>query len=184
MALQSNALCTADQVKDYAGIEDTHKNDAVELYINAASDLIDEYLGYSPVSDTYSDEVYDGNGTKFLTTRSRPISSLTSVECEGDTVDITDFVNRSWYIDGYDYVFIRGNSNYTVSYVAGYSADDMPAAITLACVKIAALMIKEDGRTGSLGTSSISHGDGSRTFLEPGYDSILDTLSTYRRLDG
>ena len=182
MALNSNALCTVAQVKDYAGLTDTHKDESVELYVNAASNLIDEYLGYSPLSDTYADEYYDGNGTHFLTTKARPITSLTSVECDGDTVDIDDFVTRDWYIDGVDYVFIRGRSNYTVSYVAGHATT--PSSIELACVKIAALMLKEDGRTGSLGTSSVSHGDGSRTFLETSYDSVFESISTYRRLDG
>ena len=184
MSLKSNALCTVAQVKSYAGIEDTHKDDSIELYIDAASAMIDEYLGYDPETQTYTDQYYDGNGTKFLTTRARPITSLTTVLEDGDTVTITDFVTRDWYIDGDDYIFVRGNSNYKITYVAGYAAADMPSAITLACVKIAVVMTKEDGRTGSLGTSSISHGDGSRTFMESTYESILETISTYRRLDG
>ena len=184
MALNTNALCTVDQVKSYIGIEDNHKNDSIELYINAASEMINEYLGYDPETQTYTEEVYDGTGTKFLTLKARPITTLTEVQEDGDTVTITDFVKRDWYIDGDDYVFVSGNSNYKVTYIAGYSADDMPTSITLACVKIAAMMTKEDGRTGSLGTSSISHGDGSRTFLESTYDTILETLYTYRRIDG
>jgi len=184
MALRSNALCTVDQVKEYADIKDEHKNDSIELYINAASDMIDEYLGYDPETQTYTEEVYDGNGTKFLALKARPITTLTTVLEDGDTVSTTDFVTRSWYIDGYDYVFVRGNSNFKITYIAGYESTAMPPSITLACVKIAAVMLKEDGRTGSLGTSSISHGDGSRTFMEQTYSSILESLSTYRRLDG
>ena len=184
MALRSNALCTVDQVKSYAGIEDNHKNESIELYINAASYMIDEYLGYDPETQTYTDQYYDGNGTKFLTLKARPITTLTTVLEDGDTVTITDFVKRDWYIDGDDYVFVRGNSNYKITYIAGYASTAMPPSITLACVKIAAVMLKEDGRTGSLGTSSISHGDGSRTFLEQTYDSIFESISPYRRVDG
>ena len=184
MALRSNALCTVNQVKDYADIKDEHKNDALELYINAASYMIDEYLGYDPETQTYTEEVYDGNGTKFLTLKARPITTLSAVVEDGDTVTITDFVKRDWYIDGDDYVFVKGNSNYKITYVAGYASTAMPPSITLTCVKIASVMCKEDGRTGSLGTSSISHGDGSRSFLEQTYDSILESLSSFRRLDG
>jgi len=184
MSLRSNALCTIDQVKDYAGVKDDHKNDSLELYVNAASAMVDEYLGYDPMTQTYTEEVYDGNGTKCLITKARPITAITTLLCDGDTVDIDDFVNRTWYIDGDDYVFVRGNSNYKLTYTAGYSSSTMPVSITLACIKIAAMMTKEDGRTGSLGTSSISHGDGSRTFVESTYDSILSSIYEYKRLYG
>jgi hypothetical protein len=183
MALRSSALCTVDQVKDYSGIADEHKNDLIELYINAASDLIDEYLGYSPASATFTNEVHSGNGTHFLTLKARPITVLTQVTEDGDTVDISDFVIRTFYIDGYDYIFVRGNSNYKVTYTAGYTAATMPRIITLTCVKLASLMIKEDGRTGSLGTTSISHGDGSRTFMDGGYNRVLEAVYPYCRED-
>ena len=184
MSLRSNALCTVDHVKSFLGVEDDRKNESIELYVNAASDIIEEYLGYDANTQTYTEQVYDGNGTRLLITRARPITAITTLLCEGDTVDTDDFINREWYIDGDDYVFVTGNSNYKLTYTAGYSSSTMPAAIKLACVKLAAVMAKEDGRTGSLGTSSISHGDGSRTFFETTYDTILNTIYSYKRLYG
>lgn len=179
MALKSSALCTLTQLRDYADIQDSHKDDMLELYINAASDMIDEYLGYDPKTQTYTAEVYDGKGTPYLTLKARPITTLTTVLEDGDTVDIDDFVIRDWYIDGDDYRFIRGHSNYKVTYVAGYSDDDMPADITVTCIKIASLMDLEAGRTGMLSESGESLNN-----AQQAYEDILNTLHIYRRLDG
>ena len=186
MALRSNALCSIAQVKSYMGIDSSvpEKDLSIELYVNSASDIVDKYLGYDPKTQTYTQELHSGTGTKFLVTNARPITTITTILEDGTAVTITNFINASWYIDGYDYTFVRGHNNYKVTYVAGYAASAMPPSITLAAVKIAATMMKEDGRTGSLGTSSISHGDGSRTFLDPTYETTLETIGVYRRYDG
>lgn len=188
MALSSQAFCTVEELKTYLGIGDTHRSTFLEYAIEDASRRIVDYLGYNPQSDTYS-ELYSGDGTYELVTRARPITSLVSVSLwDGDTYtaidssDVTQMQLRDWYIDGVDYKFKKGSSNYRVSYVAGYSDTECDHRFRMACMRIAAIIEKESGKKGYLGVQSQSFGDGSRTMYEDVTVRVLDELQPYRRL--
>lgn len=188
MALSAQAFCTIRDLRDYVGVSDDHKDGLLESFIEDASHRIVNYLGYNPKSDTYS-ELYSGDGTYELVTRARPITSLVSVSLwDGDTYtaidssDVTQMQLRDWYIDGVDYKFEKGSSNYRVSYVAGYSDTECNHRFRMACMRIAAILEKEAGKKGTLGVSSQTFGDGSRTMYEDVTQRVLDELHPYRRL--
>lgn len=189
MSLSAEAFCTLAELKDYIGIGDTHRSGFLEEAIEDASRRIIERLGYNPHSDTYSDELYSGDGSHELVVRHRPITSLTDVELwDGDTyadIDSTDLAQmqlRDWYVDGVDYVFEQGRSNYSVSYVAGWSDTECDKRFRLTCMRIAGVLQKESGKAGHLGMASQSFGDGSRTTYEDAIDGFLEDLQPYRRL--
>lgn len=189
MSLSADALCTLAELKEYINIGDTHKDSLLEQVIEDASRRIVERIGYDPHSDTYTDELYDGDGSHILVTMARPITSLTAVKLwDGDTytdigaADVAQMQTRGWYIDGVDYPFERGRSNYAVSYVAGWSDTEVAKRFRLHCMRIAAWLEKESGKKGTLGVSSQSFGDGSRTAFEDVVENVLADLTPYMRL--
>jgi hypothetical protein len=191
MALSEQALCTVTELKTYLNIGDTHKSTFLEYLIEDASHRIIDRLGYDPHSDTYADELYSGDGSHELVTKARPITSLVAVQlwdgetyADIDSADLAQMQNRSWYIDGVDYAFAEGRSNYAVTYVAGYSDTEVTHRFRSTCLRVAAMLEKESGRKGTLGISSQSFGDGSRTTFEDVIEKALDDLQTYRRLTG
>lgn len=189
MPLSSDALCSVVDLRGYIGLDDDHKDDLLEDFIEEASQRIIGRLGYDPHSQTYTDEVYDGDGTHELVTRARPITTLTAVKLwDGDAYtaidsdDLAQMQTRDWYIDGVDYVFAKGRSNFALTYVAGYGDTEIAKRFRLHCMKIGALLEKESGKRGTLGMSTQAFGDGSRTTYEDGIEKVLDDLQPYRRL--
>lgn len=189
MSLTAHALCTLDELKTYLGVGDTHKDSLLEPLIEDASRRIIDYIGYDPHSDTYTDELYSGDGTHELVTKARPITSIVAVkEWDGDTYDdietddFNDMQNRTWYIDGVDFTFAKGASNYKVSYVAGWGDTDCDARFRLSCMRIAGWLAKESGKAGVLGIASQSQGEGSRTTYQDVMSDALGDLTVYRRL--
>jgi len=189
VSLSADALCSLTDIKGYLNIGDTYKDTMLEQAIEDATRRIIDRIGYDPHSDTYSDELYSGEGRPDLVTRARPVTSVTAVKLwDGDSytdIDATDLAEmqvRDWYIDGVDYRFERGRSNYKVSYVAGWSDTEVAKRFRLHCMKIAALLEKESGKAGRLGLASQTFGDGSKTTYENPIEQILDDLQPYRRL--
>jgi hypothetical protein len=176
-------------LRGYIGIEDDHKDDLLEDLVEEASQRIIEYLGYDPHSQTYTDEKYDGDGSHELVTYARPVTSVVAVKLwDGsaytaiDSSDLAQMQVRNWYIDGVDYCFGTGRSNYAVTYVAGYGDTEIAKRFRVACMKIAAMLEKESGKKGILGMQSQSFGDGSRSAYEDVIAKALDDLTPYRRL--
>ena len=189
MSLSASAFCTLSELKDYIGIGGTHRSGFLEEAIEDASRRIIDRLGYDPHSDTYTAELRDGDNSHEMITTARPITTITNIYLwDGDTYDAIDsddlaqMQNRDWYIDGVDYVFEKGRSNYKLAYVAGYSETECDKRFRLTCMRIAGVLQKESGKTGHLGMASQSFGDGSRTTYEDAIEGFLDDLQMYRRL--
>jgi len=190
MALSNNALCTLAYFKSYAEENSDKKDTLLELYIEAASQKIRDYINYDPISASHV-ERYDGTGNQKLYLNTRPITVLTYVEVwsgdTGDSVLINEYpiiYEDMNYLFGNGYVFPKGTLNIKVSYTAGYTQNDLPAIFIITCLRIAGLMEKEGGEKGSLGISSVSYDAGSRGYIEIGYQKYLDELSEYVRMSG
>jgi len=187
MSLSSNALTTLAKLQTYLGegdTGDTSRSSMFEDFIEDASNRVREYLGYDPFGDTESDEIYDGTGLQALPVRNRPITALQGIKLNDTSIDISTFELRDWYIDGLTYTFLKGNSNYKVSYSHGYgdTLGLIPAAIKTAALKLAALDVLESGKKGYLGISSITAaGGGSKTYIDKDADKILEKIEVYRR---
>jgi len=189
MALSDDALCSIMDLRGYLGIEDDHKDDLLEDLIEDASRRIIDSIGYDPHGDTYSNQLYSGDGSHEMVVRDRPITSLVSVKLwDGsaftaiDSDDLAQMQLRDWYIDGVDYLFERGRSTYQLTYVAGYGDTEIAKRFRVSCMKIAAMLEKESGKKGILGMQSQSFGDGSRSAYEDVIAKALDDLTPYRRL--
>lgn len=84
--LNTNALCTLDQAKQYLGIEssDTSKDFILEIYINGLSDSI---LGNgNTILKTDYTEKYKGLNTQDLVLKHRPINSVASLKQYGSDI--------------------------------------------------------------------------------------------------
>lgn len=191
MALSESAFCTLAELHSYLATVtgDTYGDTRMEMMIEDASMRIIDYIGYDPHGDTYSDELYSGDGSRELVVRNRPVTSVVAIKMwdgsaytDIDSDDLAQMQVRDWYIDGVDYTFERGRSNYAVTYVAGWSDTECDKRFALTCMRIASWLERESGKKGVLGMSSQAFGDGSRSSYEDVIGKALEDLSAYRRL--
>ena len=131
MSLNSNALCTVAQCKAYLDIAsaDTSQDSKLELLINAASSLIENYLDRKLVYQGYV-EYHDGRNSDRLLLKEWPAIKPTEI-----------IFDQTWSfgaenvipVDNYQlesevmvvlkgYKFPRGNRNIKVTYYAGYQS--------------------------------------------------------------
>jgi len=171
-------------------ISDNDKDSLLESFIEAASSMMIEYLGYDPHSQTYTDEQYTGDGTTRLYLRAIPITTLTSIKEEDVAVaaaTITAMILKDTYIEGKTYIFNTGYpENYKITYVAGYATTTAAGAnalglMAIICCKAATIMYKEHGKTGLLGVSAQSFESGSKSFYETDIYKIFIDLAPYVR---
>jgi hypothetical protein len=79
MAIKSNALTTVARTKTYLEITSSSRDTVIELMIDGVSDFIQNiYLGRSLERTTYTDEVYDGQGTESFTLKNYPVDTTQS----------------------------------------------------------------------------------------------------------
>jgi hypothetical protein len=172
-------IITTAQLASYSGVK-TSESDRVELfgiYIGAAEQAVFDYLGYDPNEQDYVHRL-GGDGSLGLQLRARPVSSIKSVTISGQTLNpALLFAEREFlsYKDGIT-CWPKCESGIVVTYTAGWDAMDMPAAIKLAVLQIAALKLAEEG--GNLAVTSKSFGDaGNRTFQNTtNHDKFLKAL--------
>lgn len=153
------ALTTLARAKVFLGIGSDSKDDMITLAINHATGFIEQYCRRSFLSQTYTQEKYDGTGTKVLLLKQFPVTSITSLEqnlnpdngdANWETIDTKDYF---WYADGrieaYSFTFDRFLAypqKYRATYVAGYKIDftqentpashNLPTEIEYATVKL------------------------------------------------
>jgi hypothetical protein len=166
MSLNNNALCTVAQCKAYLDIAsaDTSQDSKLELLINAASSLIENYLDRKLVYQQYV-EYHDGRNSDRLLLKEWPAIKPTEI-----IFDQTWTFNSSNIIpvENYQlesevmvvlkgYKFPRGNRNIKVTYYAGYqspvnggSGQSMPAEIVQAAIMTVAwqYQLRADRRLG------------------------------------
>lgn len=156
---------------------DSNKIALQQVYIEAATQSVIDYLNYDPSLQTYVDTFY-GNDSKELQLYSRPITAITSITKDGVAIATTDVRIKS---KGSEWIVAKDifevNSEIVVTYTAGY--DSIPGAIKLAVLRIAALMHSES--QGNIGVTSKSFQDQSRQFQNfTSYAKYLTPLDGYR----
>lgn len=123
MALNSNALITLDEIKDYLAILDLSQDGILEVLINAVSETFENHVGRKFVETTYTSLKIDGSGHSILWLPNWPVVSLSTVKENGSTlVKDTDFkvyddIGALVKISG---VWAEGFQNIEVTYKAGY----------------------------------------------------------------
>src|SRR3990167_8793398 len=136
------AFTTLARAKAFLGISNDSKDTLLTILINHITGFIEAYLKRSLLSQTYTNEEYDGTGTETLVLKQFPVTAISSlqVNTSGDSSDswqTIDSQNYFWYADGRIMLnnpvagfldqdagsFIQEPQKYRVSYTAGYKID-------------------------------------------------------------
>lgn len=133
-------LLGLDEVKSHLNISltDTTLDEELRRFIDAATDLAEQYLGQILGRRTFTNELYDG-GTEFIRIRNPKVISITSVTENGATVSssnyVLDYTGQRLYRIGsgtlyatnsYGY-WTAGMNNVSITYVAGFVNPPMAA---------------------------------------------------------
>lgn len=162
---------TALKVSQFAG-GGVKESDIRSDWLAWADALIDDWVGHNYVATTtYTDEVYDGNGTETLVLRHRPVASVSSVKVSDTALTASTYKVYDWGIKmdnsyntstllpyqmleadymGSKIIFPTGTQNIEVTYVAGSAS--VPVRVQLAATMIVS-KIALASREGGGGTS-------------------------------
>jgi len=130
-------------------------------YLDTAEAIVLDYLGFSPASATYTNEVYVGNGLDSLQLSAKPISALSALSVDGVAKTTTDYrIEDERITHKAGEIFTKG-AEVKVTYTAGYAT--VPAVITSTIMRIAAILSAEAGE--NIAVTSTSFDDGTRSFV-------------------
>lgn len=168
----NNKFVSLSLFSSYLKIDDPDSAELFNLYLNSAQEIIEKYLGYSLEEKTY--------------TRGK-IGGATYIEAEAVNVS-------QLKINGEEAEILKQSANIilifniapdqikTIEYKAGFNPDNIPDIIKLTMMRIAALMVSEEG--GDIAITGKNFGtDGGRTFIATrDYSKILKEIEGYRIL--
>lgn len=145
--LNDNALTDLDTTKKFLKITTTNDDDLISILINACSTAIENYCRRTFKQTIYTDEMYDGNNTKWLNLKNYPVISVDSVYEYGQLVDPGAYVCKldtgvlarigpypnnftGLTISRFNTIWNQGDWNISVTYTAGYAIipDDLAHA--------------------------------------------------------
>ena len=142
-----------------------------------AQNIVEEYLGYTAESGTRTDTV-QGIGTNHLYLFAQPITAVSSVSIRGGSLTSEDYAICGNYLKLNNGVWPNGE-DVTVTYTAGWSAQNLPDLIKMTILQIATLLLQESG--GNIGITSKSFSEDSRTFINyTNFAKWLKKLDPYR----
>ena len=191
------SLVSVADYKTALGITGCSEDTKLTQYSAEIDDTVKTYLGRDIEQATYTDELYDGNGTNYLITRQHPVTAITKLEMyeglnadgsedweewtQGDEYGRLLIEERavSLYISGA--VFPVGKNNIRITYTAGYAAADIPDDIDYVCKQLMGFKyLKFDKKL--LGKTSESKGVGSSSSdsYELNEKEILKQIECYR----
>lgn len=178
---------TLSEIKEALDISGGDHDAKLNGYINRATEIIEAYCSRRFISTSYSNQLYSGNGTRFMSLRNWPVTNLTSVEAmTGDysspnwqSLDSSLYTLKSEggkdrgliYLLGDDRTFPvyggfrKGVNNYRVNYTAGYIAADLPHDVREACIELVSWMFAR--RKATPGIKSETLGKYSYTLESP-----------------
>jgi hypothetical protein len=178
-------LTTLTVVKGYLpGLEPTDNSFDTLLtrLITSVSTQFTTEVGRSLASETAA-ETYNGHGGQRLTPARWPVTAVTSLVVDGETIAARAALGESGYIidgqtsvvlDGYYYA--RGTQNVVLTYTAGFVT--IPADVEQAVVKMVCLQFRDKDRigksSGSAQGESVSYADG------PVLAAWRNTVESYR----
>lgn len=185
------ALTTLSDLKDLLGISTNTYDALLENIINRTSGYMERFTGRRLVSTTYTEELYEGFGTRYLTLKQYPVTALRTFEYRDDpdfdstdwqTVDASDY---TYWDDGrvyYKYGFSSHPQKYRFTYVAGYLAgthDSELYDLADICLQLARLNYT---RRKTAGFKSETLAEYSYTMFDDDLKSLglYDRLASYR----
>lgn len=178
------SMVSIEQFNQYTNNYEDDPQHLKQTYLDSAEKIVCDYLGFDPRSKDY-DKYFSGIGDYKLYLNARNITGIGFISVDGYPIDVTNIDTKEDYIFDrcHRLVFNPGIENIHVIFTAGYT--QIPDLILLSIMRIAALMIAEEG--GNIGVTGKAFGDNSRTFINyQNYEKYLRPLDVYRivRFDG
>jgi len=177
-------FCAVEDLNKYSGNFDEDLSSLKEIFLDSAESIVIDYLGYDPLEKDYA-SILSGADKPYVQLRAQPISEIKTVKVDGVTLDPADFISDKEMLIHKDLEssFTEGTNNVLVTYTAGYADEDLHGVIKLTVLRIAGLMMTEQG--GNIGVSSKSFDQGgSRTFINTKdyapYLKLLDPIRVER----
>ena len=165
-------IVTKEELEGYTGVQFESGNNIAELFIGAAQNIVENYLGYEIESKEYTKHfaLHTSNVIKC------GVKNITAVK----EITVDGILVENYYIDD-DKIILKQpviSDNIIVTFTAGFSTD-LPAVIKLTVLRIAAILQTESNN--NIGISGKSFMDGSRTFMNfTNYDKYLISCSKYK----
>lgn len=156
----------------YLKVDDPNSSELFNLYLNSAQGIVEKYIGYSLEEKIYTRGKI--GGATYIEAEAVNVSEL---KINGEEIEI---LKQSVNI-----ILIQNISHdqiHTIEYKAGFKPDNIPDIIRLTMMRIAALMVSEEG--GDIAITGKNFGaDGGRTFIATrDYSKILKEIEGYRIL--
>ena len=165
-------IVTKEELLGFTGIEFESGNNIAELFIGAAQNIVENYLGYEIESKEYIKH-FELHSSNVIKCEVKNITAVSEITIDGTLVE-------DYYIDN-DKIILKQpviSDNIIVKFTAGFSTD-LPAVIKLTVLRIAALLQTESNN--NIGISGKSFMDGSRTFTNfTNFDRYLIACSKYK----
>lgn len=159
----------------YIKFSDADNDDLLALYLNAAQEVIESYIGYKLELQEYQDSIIPASAGHTLSLRAAHILELVINDKPAEIIrQNVNIIETKTYTN-------KG-AVLNVTYKAGFTANTIPSIIKLTMLRIASLMASEEG--GDIAVTSKSFGnDGSRTFISTrNYAPFLKEVDAYRIL--
>ena len=172
---------TKEELEDYVK-KYPEENSLLEQYINAAEEMVENYLGYSPEKKEYETVRYGDDGRLFCL-EAFPLVELKEVKAGGVEADTGQFriKSRNYLEFNYGRGVFSSEKLYSFSYTAGF--EKVPDKIKTVALQLASLMWESEG--GNLAVSSTTYSDsGSRVFNNFRADRFLEELEAYKKGSG
>lgn len=201
MPLLSYALTTLARQKSYLGISVSDHDALLKTLINAATQFIEDYLGGRRLKSTeYTEEKYDGSGTKRLVLRNFPVTVFTLLEKNTSSLneDNWETVNAEDYwtelVSGIikaNFLFIKEPERYRVAYTAGFLIDfgnvtdsnnhTLPLQLEFACNELVGKMfnLRQSGGFREVTIGSLNVRMMKEALTSPQVKQVLDKFRAY-----
>jgi|TARA_Y100000310_G_scaffold7603_2_gene8338 hypothetical protein len=202
MALQANALTTVAQAElMMSDLTAAAQDDELEMFIDAASDAIDEYVGHSLYYLAAEVEKVAGAGDAFLFVDRTPIVSISEIKWLGDDSIISSGDYEIWDA-GAGSIYKSSGWNdakisqvdfqrYQVTFAGGFvtppqgGTQTLPRSVEMVCLDMVVRMFRRIGadqgvKSESILGTSITYADAGGGILSIVSAPVLDQ---YRRID-
>ena len=165
-------VVTKEELEGFTGVQFESGNNIAELFIGAAQNILENYLGYEIESKEYTKH-FALHSSNVIKAGVKNITAVKEITINGVPVE-------DYYIDD-DKIILKQpviSDNIIVKFTAGFS-EDLPQIIKLTVLRIAALLQTESNN--NIGISGKSFMDGSRTFTNfTNYDKYIIACSKYK----
>lgn len=165
-------IVTTDELQGFTGVQFESGNNIADLFIGAAQNIVENYLGYEIESKEYTKH-FALHTSNIIKCGVKNITAVSKITIDGTPVE-------DYYIDD-DKIILKQpviSDNIIITFTAGFSTD-LPQIIKLTVLRIAALLQTESNN--NIGISGKSFMDGSRTFTNfTNFERYLIACSKYK----